>query len=137
MKLEENKICLPSDMDKDCVTICNILNTLPTVVTVESCCGHYEHPFWVWFHCGSIDVLTRLGRAVSKNYSNGDWEIVVDTSDTDPYGFFWLRSTKTFKNSLEMHDSLDMLCNNILWWFSDKFDEHFKQTKYNKEKWVK
>lgn len=125
MKKVENKMVLPADIDAECVDLCNCLNSLPTVMTTESCCGHCKRPFWVWFRCDSIPVLTRLGRAVSHNYSDGIWEIVVDTNDVYPYGFFWLRSKITFTNEMDMKESVIDLIKNINYWFDDKFDEHF------------
>lgn len=125
--LELNEIAhlLPADVDCECVSICNTLNRLPDVETFESCCGHGWHPFWVWFRCPNIDTLSRLGRAVSRNYSDGNWEIVVDTSDARPKGCFLLRSTSVLQDD-ELWDSLAGLEENILYWFQDGFDEYFK-----------
>lgn len=39
----------PSDIDQECIKICTALNELPGIRTFESCCGHDEHGFWVWF----------------------------------------------------------------------------------------
>ena len=44
------------------------------------------HPYWIFFKCYDIGVLSRLGRCVERNYSDGNWEIVVDSCDVDPYG---------------------------------------------------
>ena len=125
--LEVNSIELPNDVDKECVKLCNVLNRLPGVYTWESCCGHLEHPYWIWFKCNNIGSLSRLGRSVNKNYSNGKWEIVVETNDTSPYGFFWLRTKEAFKTYEEMMDDIDNLIDSILYWFDDKFDEHFSK----------
>lgn len=122
--LDEPKIQLPADMDKECIEICNILNKLPDTETYESCQGHGKHPFWVFFKCTNIDVLTRLGRAVDKRYSDGNWEILVDDTDREPRGRFWLRAIHQYDVST-MEKSVKELCNNILYWFDDEFDEHF------------
>jgi len=127
MKLLDPKLLspLPFDMDDECINLCNVLNTLPGVTTFESCCGHCKHPYYIWFFCNSIDTLSRLGRALSRNYSDGKWEIVVDSTDTSPYGVFWLRSLDTFTSTEEMMDSVKKLIGNIQWWFKDEFDNHF------------
>ena len=117
---------LPADVDCECVSICNTLNRLPDVETFESCSGHGAHPFWVWFNCTNIDTLSRLGRAVDKNYSDGNWEIVVETSDTRPRVCFWLRAKSVLPYD-DLLRSLDELEANILYWFQDEFDEHFKE----------
>ena len=118
---------LPEDMDYQCIGLCNVLNSLPTVETSESCCGHCMERYSIWFHCDSIKVLSRLGRALERNYSDGKWELVVDSCDTRPYGLFWLRSKEPFKDYAEMQDSVSLLENNILYWFDDKFDKHFSK----------
>lgn len=117
---------LPSDVDCECVSICNTLNRLPDVETYESCSGHGERPFSVWFKCSNIDTLSRLGRAVDKNYSDGNWEIVLDSLDTRPRGCFWLRS-KSVLSYDDLLRSLDELEVNIIYWFQDAFDKYFKE----------
>lgn len=39
----------PEDMDVECITICDALNALPGIATIESCCGHGEHPHRIFF----------------------------------------------------------------------------------------
>ena len=116
----------PPDMDKECIELCNTLNMLPETETFESCCGHLKYRFNVWFFCTNIEVLSRLGRSVERNYSDGKWEIVVDSTDTHPIGVFWLRSKEPFKTQEEMNESVGWLIDNIKHWFSDTFDEYFQ-----------
>ena len=124
--LDPNKLSpLPFDMDDECIELCNVLNTLPGVTTFESCCGHYKHPYHIWFFCNSIDTLSRLGRSVERNYSDDRWEIVVDSTDTSPYGVFWLKSKEPFSTPKEMKESIDKLIYNINYWFNDQFDNYF------------
>lgn len=139
MKLLYNKTTLPSDMDQECIDLCNLLNTLPGVTTFESCCGHCKYRYHIWFFCSSIDTLSRLGRATSGNYSDDEWEIIIDTTDTNPYGVFWLRSKSPFPNNEEMMNSVKALMNNILYWFKDEFDNYFlgsQNTEDTTPKWV-
>lgn len=126
MKLRETpRIKLPNDIDYFCIDLCNLLNRLPGVQTFESCCGHGTQPYCVWFRCDNIDTLSRLGRAVNKNYSDGNWEIVIDSCDGDPRGVFWLRSKGPWHRT-ELNDSLGHLIENIEYWFKDDFDDYFK-----------
>ena len=122
----KNELKYPSDMDEQCIELYYLLNSLPDTETFESCCGHEKEVYMMFFRCYSIDVLTRLGRAVDKNYSDGNWEIVVDSTDVSPYGCFWLR-TKTVLKKDELDDSLKQLIENIEYWFDDEFDCHFKK----------
>lgn len=122
--LDKPKMQLPADIDEECIEICNTLNKLPDTETSESCQGHGKHPFWIFFKCTNIDVLTRLGRAVDKRYSDGNWEILIDDTDVNPKGRFWLRAKHEYDIST-IEESVKKLCDNILYWFDDKFDEHF------------
>ena len=126
MKLKElnETIKLPDDMDKDCVGLCNTLNRLPECETNESCCGHGERPYWIFFTCTDIHTLSRLGRAVDKRYSDGNWEIIVDSCDGDPIGRFWLRTKSVLADDV-LKESVNGLIENILYWFGDEFDGYF------------
>lgn len=129
MKINENiknELKYPSDMDEQCIELYYLLNSLPDTETFESCCGHERYPFMMFFRCDNIGVLTRLGRAVNKNYSDGNWELLVDSTDSEPYGCFWLRTNKVLKKD-ELDESLNELIQSIKYWFDDKFDEHFKK----------
>lgn len=127
MKLNDNVPALPADMDYQCIELCNFLNSIPGVSTSESCCGHCRERFSIWFHCDSIPALTRMGRATERNYSDGKWEVVVDSCDTRPYGMFWLRSKEPFDTYEEMEKSASDLAYNLWYWFKDEFDEHFEK----------
>lgn len=125
MNIKYNVIEVPEDMDKECVQLFEFLNNLPTVETYESCCGHYKNVYSFWFHCESIGVLSRIGRAIERNYSDGKWELLVDSNDVNPHGDFWLKTKEPFKTEEEMKASVSSLIGNIKYWFDDKFDEHF------------
>ena len=127
MKIKEERDVpmAPKDIDEACVQLYYTLNRLPSIETFESCCGHLKSTYDMFFHCDSIGVLTRLGRAVNKNYSDGNLELIVDSVDATPYGCFWLRSTKVFSTDEEMNNSVNNLIGSILYWFDDKFDNHF------------
>ncbi len=139
MKRLDNYMALPFDMDNECIELCNVLNTLPGVTTFESCCGHCKRPYHIWFFCTSIDTLSRLGRATERNYSDNKWEVVVDSSDTSPYGVFWLRTKEKFNTPEEMNESVQNLIKNIKHWFDDRFDNYFlghQSIENTKPKWV-
>ena len=127
MKILENpSIQLPKfGMDAPCIELCDLLNCLPGLKTYESCCGHCKYPYHVFFRCDSLDTLTRLGRAVDRRYSDGKWEIVLDSGDTHPKNRFWLRSPKPFNDFFDMDKSVKELIENIQYWFDNMFDEYF------------
>ena len=124
MKLQDNYLNYDGHIDKECVELCNALNNIPYVTTFESCCGHGKDVYKIWFECYDIGVLSRLSRAVSPNYSDGNWEIICDSTDTDPFGIFELRTTKILGEDLMK--SVHNLMENIVYWFDDRFDNYFR-----------
>lgn len=141
MKILENpSIQLPKfGMDAPCIALCDLLNCLPGLKTYESCCGHCKFPYQVFFCCDNLDTLTRLGRAVDRRYSDGKWEIVLDSGDTHPKNRFWLRSLKPFVDFEDLDRSVKELIEYIGYWFADSFDKYFdsdgeyKDTENNKQ----
>lgn len=126
MKIKDKpSIELPSDMDKELVDLCNILNRLPDTKTFESCCGHQKQRCMIFIKCNNIGVMKRLGRVVNRNYSDGRWELLVDDIDTRHEGVvLWLR-TREVLGSYTLKVSIDGLINAIEYWFNDEFDEYF------------
>lgn len=47
-------------MDAECISICDAINSIPGLCTAESCCGHGEWPFKVYFMCESLEHLPVL-----------------------------------------------------------------------------
>lgn len=113
------------NMDKECIKLCDVLNSIPSIDTFESCCGHLKDKYSIWFFCNDIITVSRLGRCVERNYSDGKWELLVDSTDTHPTGVFWLRSKVPFQSYDEMEKSVNELCKCIQYWFNTKFDSYF------------
>ena len=44
-------------IDEECVGLCEALNLLLGIKTVESCCGHGSMPFRIWFKADRIEDL--------------------------------------------------------------------------------
>lgn len=112
-------------MDKECISLCDKLNSLEYVETTESCCGHYRNPYMIFFNCFSFNVLGRLYRCVDKNYSDGKWRIECCCGDTSPCYGFLLRTHEPFKTETEMVESINGLIENIDYWMDKKWDDYF------------
>lgn len=123
--LREPPVVLPSDMDEQCIDLCVTLNRLPGVTTFESCCGHNKYTFRVWFRCTNISTISRLGRCIEKNYSDGNWRIFVDSCDINPIGMFCIETKEVLDNKT-LNESLCGLIKNINYWFGKEFDNYFK-----------
>lgn len=123
--LREPPVVLPSDMDEQCIDLCVTLNRLPGVTTFESCCGHNKYTFRVWFRCTNISTISRLGRCIEKNYSDGNWRIFVDSCDINPIGVFCIETKEVLDNKT-LNESLCGLIKNINYWFGKEFDNYFE-----------
>jgi|SRR5882672_1806175 len=55
-------------MDRECIALCNALNSLPGIATFESCCGHDETPFLVFFFATSVAALEPILRALDHQW---------------------------------------------------------------------
>ena len=127
MKIKEyDSNWLPENMDYECIELCATLNQLPGLTTYESCMGHGKRPYWIFFRCTELGTISRLGRCLAKNYSDNNWEIVVDSVDGEPYGCFWLRTKEILDENI-LNQSIRELINSIYYWFDDDFDDYFKK----------
>lgn len=83
--LEEAQKRDPTDReswDPEVVELCDALNMIPTVRTLESCCGHGKEPFLVWFTCTNMKFMWVLGRALDPRYGGAvGFQCVLDTGD--------------------------------------------------------
>lgn len=73
-----------SKMDPQCVELCDALNCIPGIETVESCCGHGKFRFSVWFRVTDPSSLFIIGRITSRNYMPApQWSCKVEVVDSD------------------------------------------------------
>jgi len=71
-------------MDKECIALCDAINRIPGLDTVESCCGHGKKSFRVFLHADDVLALYWLARSLSRSYGPPHlfgWELVVTVSD--------------------------------------------------------
>jgi hypothetical protein len=63
----------PSDMDTECILICNAMNALAGITTMESCCGHGDRPFRIYFVAEEIKSLA----PIAGNCLSSAWHLEV------------------------------------------------------------
>jgi len=51
---------LLAGLDKDCVSLVAVMNKIPGIQTIESCCGHGKGPYHIWFCAASLENLPTL-----------------------------------------------------------------------------
>lgn len=78
------KIDYDGHIDKECLDLCNAMNSLPSIVTVNSCCGHGKSPLRIFFSvretCDGLFFLTRCADSRYWKYGNF-WKIELSVGD--------------------------------------------------------
>ena len=70
-----------SQIDKECRKLCRALNAFPEAVyTVESCCGHGEEPYHIWFKVRNLAILSTIVSLIDEYDA---WKIEVNKDDDD------------------------------------------------------
>jgi len=71
-------------MDAECVDLCDAINSMRGLETVESCCGHNHQPYRIFFKCHSIPALRFLQSCIDNRYWQYGhlWSITSYISDT-------------------------------------------------------
>lgn len=72
----------PDTMDPECVPLCDALNRLPGIHTLESCCGHGESTFLVAFSAAAVESLRPILIAIDENSS---WHVKARLAVTSIY----------------------------------------------------
>lgn len=114
-------------MDDECINLCAALNKLPGIETYESCSGHGEAPFRIWFNVNDFDnrSLLLLSRLMSCNYylfNLQGWSIKLDHKDINPQMSFLLEgpaipscNADELAKKIEDHINSNTNCYNILY----------------------
>ncbi len=57
---DDTRISVSAGVDKECVDLCQSISMVPGIRTVESCCGHGEEPYRIWFKADNQRLLPPL-----------------------------------------------------------------------------
>jgi hypothetical protein len=70
----------PADLDDECLDLCKALNAISGIRTLESCCGHGDRPYMIWFKPESLDDLPKVLYWLSGCHSGCyGWQVIVYT----------------------------------------------------------
>jgi hypothetical protein len=47
-------------IDQECLPLCDAINRISGIDTFESCCGHGDNPFRIWFSVNNLEALPQL-----------------------------------------------------------------------------
>lgn len=78
------KIDYGNNMDSECITLCDALNSVKGITTSGSCCGHDSCPFYIFFRVTLMKGLFFVTRCVDKRYwkHGHEWTIDLSVGDT-------------------------------------------------------
>jgi hypothetical protein len=77
-------------MDPECIALCDALNEIPTLETVESCSGHGKRPMMIFFLCAEMRWMMLLGRALDRRYGGYGFRCTLDTGDLPVRGLTFI-----------------------------------------------
>lgn len=76
----KSKIKYEGTMDIECIPLCDAINKLPGLQTIDSCCGHNKKPFNIWFVAEDLKCLPALLYWFDSCHCGfGGWRILVTT----------------------------------------------------------
>ena len=124
-------------MDKECIPLCDALNTLPDVRTFESCCGHLKRKYVVYLYTDNPYSMAVIARALDRRYlpAKSLWEVTIETIDAErtPQFCIGIYSKDVFADYDTMVHDVNELVESINYWKQPEFYDHFKFNKYNKK----
>jgi len=124
-------------MDKECIPLCDALNTLPDVRTFESCCGHLKRKYVVYLYTDNPYSMAVIARALDRRYlpAKSLWDVTIETIDVErtPQFCIGIYSEDAFEDYDTMMHDVNELVKSINYWKQPEFYDHFKFNKYNKK----
>lgn len=125
--MEEKKDNYDGNMDKECIPICDALNSIPDVHTVGSCCGHCKNRFMIFLTCNNSHSLAIIAQVFNRRYigTSQPWYIELQAKDSGAYNYFIHSETKYGSEEVMVKD-VNQIIENIKYWCDDKFASHFK-----------
>jgi hypothetical protein len=97
------------NMDKQCIPLCDALNSIPGFMTYESCCGHGKKDFRIWFTSVKIKGLYVIARMLDRRYYNyQEWSCRTDGSDNPDLSPTFLLSSGKLRGSKAYFQSRKM-----------------------------
>lgn len=104
---------LPGGMDSECVELCNAINLIPGLRTIESCCGHGKSNFLVFLKVEGdlgIENLPKLLYWLDPCHVGFRWWCKVKTDCGMSPATFYIESVvqgeEAYKQAKEIADSI-------------------------------
>ena len=102
------------NIDKECVELCDAINSIPGIYTVESCCGHGKHEFRIWFKVEDHENLPILLYYIDPCHVGFRWHCEVITDCAMSPITYKLYSESLGKKSYQEADEIAKKINDFL-----------------------
>jgi hypothetical protein len=66
-------------MDEECIKLCDAINKISDLYTIESCCGHGKEPFRIWISIDDLEDLPTLLYYCDPCHVGFRWNCFVTT----------------------------------------------------------
>lgn len=96
-------------MDPQCIPLCDAINSIPGLKTVDSCCGHGKHSFCIWFNIDrkKVRFLTVIGRVFDRSYGGiVGWSCYLHNTDVPKSCPCFMIDSGEFKGVKAYKDSI-------------------------------
>jgi hypothetical protein len=100
-------------LDSECVALCTALNRLPGIYTYESCCGHGQRPYWIWFRMNEDGIagLSLLAELLCSRHVDFGFEVKLTFNMTFSKLAFLLESknigSEAFQNAERLAEAIN------------------------------
>lgn len=123
-------------MDRECISLCDALNSIEGVRTYESCCGHGKDNFEIFMKITDWDALFFINRCIDCRYFQHNWTMRTIIGDR-PLSYkattFWLssesRGERAYQEAMDLVDNMNYHLNHKVFMTAYKL-------KYNRFKYV-
>ena len=105
-------------MDKECFFLCKAINKIPGIGTVDSCYGHGDHTFRIFFHASSLEHLPILLYYLDPCHVGFRWWCKVTTDCSMAPATFRIESVAMGEEAYKQAQTI-----------ADKIEEYLKEEK--------
>ena len=110
-------------MDNECINLCNALNEIKGIQTIESCCGHGDESFSIWVKLckNHFENLHIIARALCSRYGGfNNWTCSAYCNDIYTRGELSFELCSNNVKGEEAYLQANKIADNIRYLFTHK-----------------
>ena len=105
-------------MDEESIPLCDAINRIPGLLTVESCCGHGKEPFRIWLLANDNNSLAYL--LFHAQYQRPGWTMQVTTDGCGDIPTYRLEGPvggyeESYRIAADINGSIEEWLNGWIW----------------------